>query len=310
MKVSVLVSTKNRPKDLAECIDSVISQSVKPIELILVDAGEGDENRKLAEELLKETGIELAYERQEIIDGKVRKTAAWNRACKSAKGDVIVFLDDDVVLEKDYIFNHLKVYENKELGYVAGVQGLFVSDGAHRDSTWDYRLRKLFLLPPYGNGSILPSGFPTYPRESLGLVSIEVMATCNMSVRKEIFNEVTFDEWFHGYSYQEDDDFSYRLSRKYKLYQTPEARLVHKRSPEGRGDQKELAKMYVVNHFYFFKKNMPKSLRYWVSFFWSEFGSIILVLRNKPVNWGIIKGRLLGLWQIIRSLVLGVEVES
>lgn len=78
--VSVLVSTKNRFVDLKECIDSILAQTVKPDEIILVDASDTSESMEMVKKALATTGIKLTYHRQEVISGKIRKTAAWNKA--------------------------------------------------------------------------------------------------------------------------------------------------------------------------------------------------------------------------------------
>jgi len=120
--VSVLISTKNRFQDLKECIDSILIQTVKPDEIILVDASDTSESMEMVKKALAATGIKLTYLRQEVISGKVRKTAAWNKAVRLALGDVIIFLDDDVVLDKYYIYHILETYyENPK--NIAGVMG-------------------------------------------------------------------------------------------------------------------------------------------------------------------------------------------
>ncbi len=55
-----------------------------------------------------------------------------------------------------------------------------------------------------------------------------------MSFRADEIRELRFDENLHGASFAEDIDFCARLPRNRALVITPQARLVHKRSPEGR----------------------------------------------------------------------------
>ena len=59
-----------------------------------------------------------------MIDGKIRKTMAWNRAVKTALGDIIVFLDDDVVLEKDYLSQLLNAYRENTTSRCCGGYGV------------------------------------------------------------------------------------------------------------------------------------------------------------------------------------------
>ena len=331
--VSVLISTKNRPKDLKECINSILIQTVKPNEIILVDASDTYKSMEMVEELLVNTDIKLTYYRQDVISGKIRKTATWNKAVRLAFGDIIIFLDDDVVLEKDYIYQILKTYHENTGSGVIGVMGRFKDtredNAAYERPSFLYLLNKfiykLFLLPrESGRGVMQPSGFPEYPSTKDDVIPVEVMPTGNMSIKKEVFREFTFDEWFHGYSYQEDDDFSYRVSRKYKFLYTPFAALVHKSSTSGRNNIETVETMKVVNHYYFFKKNMPKSLKNWLAFVWSECGLLFLrcfffsplksliksmlgltLLKNLPA----IRGRMRGYVRILNSLLLKKGIE-
>ncbi|HHT9138123.1 MAG TPA: glycosyltransferase family 2 protein [Candidatus Wunengus sp. YC60] len=330
--VSILISTKNRLHDLKECIDSILLQTVKPDEIILVDASDTCISMEMVNEILVNTGIKLTYYRQDVISGKVRKTATWNKAVRLALGDIIIFLDDDVVLNKHYIYHILKTYHESP-GSVVGVMGRFKNpkeDNATQERpSFLYLLSKfiykLFLLPhETGSGVMQPSGFPEYPSSKNDVTHVEIMPAGNMGIKKEVFEEFTFDEWFHGYSYQEDDDFTYRVSRKYKFLYTPFAALVHKSSTSGRDSIETVETMKVVNHYYFFKKNMPKSLKNWLAFVWSEFGLLFLrcfsfsSLRNLSLsligltvfkNFSAIKGRIRGYNRILKSLLLNKSIE-
>ncbi|HHT9145078.1 MAG TPA: glycosyltransferase family 2 protein [Candidatus Wunengus sp. YC61] len=324
--VSLLISTKNRFVDLKECIDSILAQTVKPDEIILVDASDTSESMEMVKDSLAATGIKLTYYRQEFISGKIKKTAAWNKAIRYAVGDIVIFLDDDVVLDKFYIYYILETY-HKNPQNIVGVMGYIKNTRDEKTAqkkvsslcSLNRMLRKLFLLPREdGNGFMQPSGFPAYISSKKGIVPVEVMPTCNMSIKKKVFQEFTFDEWFHGYSYQEDDDFTYRVSRKYKFLYTPFAELVHKGSATARDNIETVEAMKVINHYYFFKKNMPKSLKNWLAFIWSELGLLLLkcisfasykslflsltglaAYRSLPA----IKGRLHGYDKIIKSVM-------
>ena len=330
--VSILISTKNRFKDLKECIDSIIIQTVKPNEIILVDASDDNKSMELVKELLVNEGIKYTYYRQEVINGKIMKTATWNKVVKLALGNIIIFLDDDVVLDKEYINYMLKPYPDSP-GNIVGVMGR--TKGPNYDDETREVLsmlpslhkvfRKLFLLPSHnGSGVIQSSGFPAYPSPGNGIIPVEIMPTGNMSIRKEVFHEFAFDEWFSGYSYQEDDDFTYRVSRKYGFLYTPFACLVHKKSSKGRDSTEILETMKVVNHYYFFKKNMPKTLKNCLAFAWSEFGLLFLrffsfsSIKEFSLSfigltaWGnlpMIKARISGYYRILQSMVLKKDIE-
>lgn len=302
MKITVIISTVNRPQDLKECLESILIQTHQPDEIILVDAYDGDDNFVLLRNILGNSDINGIHIRQERIDGKVRKTRAWNRAIESSAGDVLFFFDDDVALLKDYIAEHLNVYSSKDLGFVAAVHGFFLRDGEviYTEASERSKFSRFFFLPGAGSGKMLCSGFPTFSTDQRNIVKIEAMGSGNMSVRKEVAEEFSFDEWFYGYSYQEDDDFSYRISRKYAIFQTPKAQMIHKRSVSGRTDIEGLYYMRALNHFYFFKKNMKKSPLSWFCFFWSELGLLWQSYRNGHKDPAF-RGRLRGLKSIIRQ---------
>lgn len=329
--ISILISTKNRFQDLKECVVSLLAQSIKPDEVIMVDASDTNTSREMVETLLKDTGISLAYHRQDVIDGKIRKTMAWNRTLKMALGDIVVFLDDDVVLEKDYLSQLLKAYRENTLPGVVGVMGHTKNPHDEKQkspmlSSLKKALYKCFLLyRDDGGGRMQPSGFPAYSSAKNAIIPVEIMPTCNMSVKKEVFEEFTFDEWFHGYSYQEDDDFTYRVSRKYQFLYTPFAELTHKTSPAARDNAEQVVAMKALNHFYFFRKNMPMTPKYCLAFLWAEIGILffrcvsfaslrefllsftgVTAWRNIPV----IKARILTYAGIIRAIVSGKDIRQ
>jgi len=330
---SILISTKNRILDLKECIDSILIQTVKPDEIILVDASYTFESFEMSEVMLANAGIKLTYYRQDVVGGKIKKTATWNKAVMASVGNIIIFLDDDVVLEKDYIYQILKTYDENVGKNIVGVMGRFKKLKDEEDSqkgmpflySLNIALYKYFLLPhEEGNGVMQPSGFPAYPTSRNDVISVEIMPTGNMSIKKDVFREFTFDEWFHGYSYQEDDDFSYRVSKKYKFLYTPFAELVHKSSTASRDNIETVEAMKVVNHYYFFRKNMPKLLKNWLAFVWSEFGllflrcfsfsspgslSLSLIGLTAFRNFPAIEGRLCGYNKILRSILTGKDIE-
>lgn len=103
MEVSVIIPTYNRVKDVDECLDSIILQRILPKEVIIVDDSDNDEIKNLVEhrkDKFKEKDIVLRYIRNEK---EKSLTIARNIGIENATGDTILFLDDDVILDKNYI---------------------------------------------------------------------------------------------------------------------------------------------------------------------------------------------------------------
>lgn len=91
MKVSVIMPTHNRSELLISAIDSVLNQSYKNFEIIVISDGSTDNTDKLIEKyMLKEHRIKyISY--AEPVNGNY----ARNLGIKNAQGDIITFLDDD-----------------------------------------------------------------------------------------------------------------------------------------------------------------------------------------------------------------------
>ena len=85
--LSVILSTRNRPGYLREALESVIAQTRRPDEIIVVDDGE------FGEAVLVAAKVDHAI--RVIDNGERGPVPARNLGVRSARSDVIVFLDDD-----------------------------------------------------------------------------------------------------------------------------------------------------------------------------------------------------------------------
>jgi glycosyltransferase involved in cell wall biosynthesis len=89
--VSVYVVTFNRAKKLARCLDSIISQTFKSFEIIIVDNGSSDETHKVLEHY-KSLHNNLSY----ILLGENKGACyARNVAIRASKGIYVTGVDDD-----------------------------------------------------------------------------------------------------------------------------------------------------------------------------------------------------------------------
>lgn len=88
--VSVIIPTYNRASLLSQAIRSVINQTYKNWQLLIIDDGSADDTRKVVEEFIRKD-LRIRYFYQEN-KGQV---CAMNLGIKNSKGDYIAFLDDD-----------------------------------------------------------------------------------------------------------------------------------------------------------------------------------------------------------------------
>ncbi|MCJ7488755.1 MAG: glycosyltransferase family 2 protein, partial [Thermoplasmata archaeon] len=135
IRISVVISTYNRPTDLRNALDSLAIQSLMPFEVLVVDDGDSAVAEDVVESLrgaLRERGCLPAYVRN---TGKKSLTVARNLGVDRTGGDVVMFIDDDVVLDKDYV-RHIASLYSSHPGAVA-VQGFH---GGNFDPSFTGRL--------------------------------------------------------------------------------------------------------------------------------------------------------------------------
>jgi len=291
---SYIICTKDRPDDLSECIKSIVKQTILPDELIIVDAGTTKHTKEDIEDVLKDTRIAFLY-----IHTEPGLTKQRNIGIDNAKGDIIFFLDDDVVLYGDYNEEMLKIYRLKENEKIGGVLGTIIN--APTPNPLLDIFSRVFLLDNTitdGQGRVLPSGSPVHVNMPTRIVATEIMNGCG-SYKKEVFHDFRFDEYLSGYALNEDVEFSYRVSKRYKLYQTPYAKMIHKKIAVNRIDNEELSRMRTVNNYYFFKKNMPQKLKNKIAYLWSQTGFIILAIIQTVRHYKYLK------FQLIIGIVKG-----
>ena len=103
-KVTLIIPTYNRPKLIKDCIESILVQTRLPDELIVVDDGDLDEIP--LEFQCIQAGIALRYIKKDVPG----LTESRNAGVRIATGDIIFFLDDDVILDREYIDQIMVVY--------------------------------------------------------------------------------------------------------------------------------------------------------------------------------------------------------
>lgn len=99
-KISVIVPVYNAEKFIDKCIESVINQTYKEIELILVNDGSKDNSLKILQKYEKQYPKMIKVFNQDNQGAG----AARNLGIKNVSGKYIFFLDSDDWIEPDYLF--------------------------------------------------------------------------------------------------------------------------------------------------------------------------------------------------------------
>ena len=115
VKVSVIVPVYNAQKYIRKCVSSITSQTLKEIEIILIDDGSTDKSGEIIEELAKKD------ERIKIITQQNKGAgAARNAGLDIAKGDYIKFVDADDYLNEDTLQIMYEAAVNNDVMLVRG----------------------------------------------------------------------------------------------------------------------------------------------------------------------------------------------
>lgn len=113
IKTSVIIPIYNTEKYLDECIQSVLNQTQKEIEIILVDDGSTDYSSEIVDQYEKE------YENIIVIHQDNQKLgAARNNGYRIARGKYVYFLDSDDYIAEDLFEKCYACAEEKELDFV------------------------------------------------------------------------------------------------------------------------------------------------------------------------------------------------
>lgn len=96
--VTVVVPAFNEAKYIRKCIDSLLSQAYKPLEIIAVDDGSTDGTLEILRQY-----AQLHKNLRLISQKQGGPGAARNKAAKEAKGKILVLIDADMYFDKNYV---------------------------------------------------------------------------------------------------------------------------------------------------------------------------------------------------------------
>jgi len=303
--MSVVICTMNRPRELRTAIASILQQDIMPLEVIVVDASGGAESGHVVKSL---------GESEMIGNGKrprIRYIAepSWltrqrNVGARAARGDVIQFIDDDIVLRPGYIRELLGVYATRP--EVGGAMGIIEENASRKPG--GTLLERFFLQNRVFDGNMQPSGLPTWLADAAEVTEVDHLNGC-MSFRREVLREFKSDEKIDGYGVMEDIDLSWRVGRKWTLVVVPQARMSHRPAPGGRISLEELLSTKVYNHYYLFRKNFAGGGCSHAGFWWGQFGFLVTTLKFYR-SFEAARGLIRGYRMILRHMNTGSESEG
>ena len=204
--ISIIIPSKDNPSLLERCLRSIIEYAKVPYELIIVDNGSSEENRRKTQKLVDEINageMSAVYLYHKIPFNMARMN---NMGAACANGELLLFLHDDVEIRKAGWLSHLS--EKAKLPYVGvvGIKLLYpesnVIQHAGIISVPDGPVYKLRLK---SNDEVWYYGF------NKGVRNVLALSGACMMVRSEVFAKAGgFDEEHFPDCYTAVD-FCYRV---------------------------------------------------------------------------------------------------
>lgn len=266
-----------RPQPLLQLLQTVREQTLYPDEILIVDGSTNDET----ELILKENQFaNLHYFLVPTASRGLTRQRNYGIERVGNTMEVVCFLDDDTVLEKDYFEQLLKTYEIYP--EALGVGGYIVNESECEFVGDDYQAKpeeyffdgwkrkegsRFIMRKKLGLDSDCPPGFsPAFSHSrSVGFLppsnkiyAVEQFMGGVSSFRKSVFRTLKFSNYFEGYGLYEDADFTLRVSKTGKLFVNTAAKLNHYHNSSGRPNQYQYGKMVVRNGWYIWRIKNPK----------------------------------------------------
>lgn len=186
-KVSVIMPSFNVCKYIDECLKSVVNQTLKDIEIIVVDAGSTD-------------GTEKIIERYAEIDTRIKVVASekksygyqMNLGIKAATGEYISIVETDDIIEQNMYEKLVPVADEKKLDYVKGYAKQFyeLSNG----SRYELDIDRNIIEKKYIGVVVDPSKMPW--------LLLRVFHIWLGIYRRSFLNDIRFNETF-GAAFQD-----------------------------------------------------------------------------------------------------------
>ena len=309
MKFALIVCTYNRPNSVSRLLKSIEDQNLLPDEIIVVDGSEI--NNKALEGYAYEK--KFNYYHVSALQRGLTKQRNFGLSKVSSEMDVVCFLDDDVILNRNYfkaLINTFEIDQNtmgvggyitnevkwfkKDADKASTDLGRYYFDGFYRSLPLRFKLRKALCLMP----DVMPGKMPKFGHglsvsflpPSGKIYSVEMLMGGVAAYKKSLFDKIQFSEFFQGYGLYEDADFSLRAAQLGKLYINTKAQLEHHHEPAGRPNMFKYGRMVVRNGYYVWQvKNPRPNLK--DRFKWHSITLLLLSVRATNVITGPKRGQ-------------------
>lgn len=277
MKISVIIPTLNRPDDLKDCLVAIKCNSRQPDEIVIIEQGDMEATQRV----VTETGV--AGEVFNLAEKSLTK--ARNLGILKTSGDLVVFVDDDVVISDDYVEIVEQYFLDEKNSSVQGIVGKDLVY-AEKKKNWKDYLRQtvgvLFWRSTFSDRSaVLLSGNNTLRNTADKEQVVDWTSGATNCWRRSVFDSFQFDERMIRWCFGEDVTFSHQVAMTFEnsLRYVPSLKYRHNISMSQRLLNEQIIKMSIIYRYIFWSEQIKqKSVFASFAYVCSQFGLIALQL--------------------------------
>ena len=192
-KVSVIIPCFNEQDNIQKCLDSIFAVNYPEhlLEVIVVDNGSTDQTKKIAQK----------YNIVFLEDDKKKVSGLRNFGAKSAKGDILAFIDADCIVSYNWLVNAQKYFDDNDIA-AWGSPPTIPDNATWVQKTW-YLIRQ----------------------KKNKIEQVDWLESMNLFVKIEDFKKIQgFNETLET---AEDVDFCYRITKTGKIISNASIKVIH-----------------------------------------------------------------------------------
>ena len=206
MRLTLIITTYNRPESLMLVMKSIENQTISPYEVIIADDGSNKETRGVITNFNDNSELNIIHSWQKDIGFRVSRSS--NNAISKSSGDYVVLIDGDLILHTNFIEDHIK---NATLGYFVQGSRVFLSEKQTKNAINRKNIYFSFFSPGLSNRKNSIHSFFLSKVFSNKKNNLNGIKSCNMAFYlKDCLKINGFNNEFEGWG-REDSEFIVRL---------------------------------------------------------------------------------------------------
>ncbi|MEK7587827.1 MAG: glycosyltransferase family 2 protein [Patescibacteria group bacterium] len=209
MTISVVIPSRKRLANITQCLKALSAQSVKPKEILVI---ENNAQQNYVPLLKRFSNLPLKL----LLEKRLGKSRARNRGLQEARGDIVVFLDDDCEPASHWLAEIITMYrQNPDIDVVLGKSKELSSSVLMKAYTFQYERWFLDLRVHQKTGRVFCGG---------------ALNSRNFAIKRSFLkrSHLKFDGQYDRFGFSEDTDFGEQLeSLGAKMMYAPQVEVMH-----------------------------------------------------------------------------------